>query len=179
MSATDLSPHEYHARRAQERRTEREALRLEVLERNIQADLRTIEGLYGELGEPELGESEEQERLIVIAYRLHGLYSAFENIFRNISSAFENHRDPSGWRRQLLRRMRLDLSPVRPAVIDESAYDKLEELRRFRHVFRTNYGTRLDPLRLQLALRRTLELKPVYRQQIERFLEFLRTFQQA
>lgn len=32
-SATDLSPHEYHARRDQERRAEREALRLEVLER--------------------------------------------------------------------------------------------------------------------------------------------------
>ena len=33
MSATDLSPREYHARRDQERQTEREALRLEVLEK--------------------------------------------------------------------------------------------------------------------------------------------------
>ncbi|MGH8488294.1 MAG: hypothetical protein ACREXS_05360, partial [Gammaproteobacteria bacterium] len=28
--------------------------------------------------------------------------------------------------------MRLDLTPVRPALIDESAYEKLDELRRFR-----------------------------------------------
>lgn len=33
MSATDLSPREYHARRDQERQAEREALRLEVLEK--------------------------------------------------------------------------------------------------------------------------------------------------
>jgi predicted nucleotidyltransferase len=33
MSSTDLSSREYHARRDQERRAEREALRLEVLER--------------------------------------------------------------------------------------------------------------------------------------------------
>lgn len=150
-----------------------------VLERNIQADLKTIEGLYDELGEPELGESEEQERLIVIAYRLHGLYSAFENIFRNISSAFENHLDPSGWHRQLLQRMRLDLSPVRPAVIDDETYEMLGELLRFRHFFRAAYASKIDSPRLRLVLSKALELKPIYRQQIERFLEFLRTVQQT
>jgi hypothetical protein len=35
------------------------------------------------------------------------------------------------------------------------------------------YGLDLDPLRLQVALRRALELKPLYRAQIERFLAFL------
>ena len=33
MSVTELSPREYHARREQERRAEKDALRLEVLER--------------------------------------------------------------------------------------------------------------------------------------------------
>lgn len=150
-----------------------------VLERNIQADLRAIEGLYGELGEPELEESEEQERLIVISYRLHGLYSAFENLFRNISSAFENHLDPSGWHRQLLQRMRLDLSPVRPAVIDDETYEILGELLGFRHFFRAAYTSKIDAVRLRLVLGKALEFKATYRQQIERFLEFLRTFQQA
>src|SRR5437868_4849519 len=46
-----------------------------LLERNLQGDLQAIERLYGELGEPELTESEEQDRLIVVAYHLHGLYS--------------------------------------------------------------------------------------------------------
>jgi hypothetical protein len=145
-----------------------------VLERNIQSDLKTIDRLYEALGSPELGESEPEESLIVIAYRLHSLYTALENIFRNIASAFENNLDASSWHRDLLQRMRLDLTPVRPAVIDADAYEKLDEMRRFRHVFRTLYGVELDPLRLGVALRKALELKPLYRAQIEKFLEFLR-----
>ncbi|MFL6202141.1 MAG: hypothetical protein ACJ76J_23455 [Thermoanaerobaculia bacterium] len=85
----------------------------------------------------------------------------------------ENHLDSSR-HRQLLERMRLDLSPVRPAVIDGEAFEKLDELLRFRHLFWTGYGLRLDGLRLQLVVRKALELKGIYRGQIERFLEFLR-----
>jgi hypothetical protein len=145
-----------------------------ILERNVQSDLEIIERLYSELGEPELAESDEQEALIVVAYRLHSLYSAFENIFRNIATSFENHLDPSSWHRQLLERMWLDLSPIRPAVLDAESFEKLDELLRFRHLFRTGYGLRLDALRLQLVVRKALELKTIYRGQIERFLEFLR-----
>lgn len=70
--------------------------------------------------------------------------------------------------------MRLDLSPVRPAVLDGEAFEKLDELLRFRHLFRTGYGLRLDGLRLQLVVRKALELKTLYQGQIERFLEFMR-----
>jgi hypothetical protein len=145
-----------------------------VLERNIRSDLDTIDRLYQALGSPELAESEPQESLIIVAYRVHSLYTAFENTFRNIARAFENHLDESSWHRDLLQRMRLDLTPLRPAVIDAEAYEKLDEMRRFRHVFRTSYGLELDPLRLNVALRKTLELRPLYTPQIERFLEFLR-----
>lgn len=148
-----------------------------VLERNIQSDLEAIDGIYEALGSPELEESEPQEALIVVAYRLHSLYTAFENIFRNIAASFENHLDQTGWHRQLLQRMRLDLTPLRPAVIDAEAYDCLDEMLRFRHVFRTMYGLDLDPLRLGIVLRKALELKPLYRPQMERFFEFLRAME--
>lgn len=145
-----------------------------ILERSIQDDLQTIERLYEELGDPRL-EDMNQEGLIVVAYRLHGLYSAFENIFRNIAKAFENQLDPSSWHRQVLQRMKLDLSPVRPALIDEEAYEKLDELVRFRHLFRTGYGLRLDSQRLQLVVRKAMELKVIYPQQMAGFLDFLRS----
>ena len=145
-----------------------------ILERNVQSDLAVIERIYSELGEPELAESDEQDALIVVAYRLHSLYSAFENIFRNIATSFENHLDPSSWHRQLLERMRLDLSPVRPAVIDKEAFEKLDEMLRFRHLFRTGYGLSLDALRLQLVVRKALELRSIYREQIDCFLDYLR-----
>jgi hypothetical protein len=144
-----------------------------VLDRNVRADLGTIGRLYEALGSPELTESSPQEELIVIAYRLHSLYMAFENIFRSIADAFENHVSRESWHSEILQRMRLDLTPLRPAVIDAEAYEKLDELRRFRHVFRTMYGLDLDPLRLQVVLRRASDLKLLYRGQIERFLTFL------
>jgi hypothetical protein len=148
-----------------------------ILQRSIQNDLEAIDRVYEALGSPELEETEPQESMIVIAYRLHSLYTAFENIFRNIATSFENQMERAGWHRQLLERMRLDLWPIRPAVIDTAAYDKLDEMLRFRHVFRTMYGMNLDPLRLQVVLRKALELKPLYKEQLGRFLEFLRALE--
>ena len=76
----------------------------------------------------------------MLAFRLHSLYNAFDNVFQNIAAAYENTPDDATrWHAQLLQRMRLDLMPVRPAVIDKAAYDALDELRRFRHLFRYAY----------------------------------------
>jgi len=146
-----------------------------VLERSVRADLGVIERLYDDLGTPDLAVGD-PEKLIVVAYRLHALYTAFENLFRNVAVAFENElHERTGWHRELLQRMKLDLTPIRPAVIDGAAYDKLDELLRFRHFFRTAYGVPLDPARLQLALHKALDLKPLYQPQIEHFLQFVQS----
>ena len=144
-----------------------------VLDRRVREDLEKIDRLYQVLGSPELTESSLQEELIIVAYRLHQLFTAFENIFRNIANVFENQVSQESWHREVLQRMRLDLTPLRPAVIDTETYGKLDELRRFRHFFRNVYDLDLDPLLLQVALRRALELKSLYQDQIERFLTFL------
>jgi hypothetical protein len=152
--------------------------KLLVLERAIEEDLKVIEDLYDELRAAELGDSEPQEKLIVLGYRLHGLYNAFENIFRNVASSFANSLgEQAGWHQQLLQRMRLDLTPIRPALIDAATYERLDELRRFRHLFRSAYGLRLDALRLGIVLRKARELEHLYRPQLERFLEFLRALE--
>jgi hypothetical protein len=149
-----------------------------LLESSVRDDLRAIERLYDELGHPRLDGTESEEDRIVVAYRLHNLYSAFENIFKNIASAFENKLDErSGWHRELLRRMRLDLMPVRPALLDETSYEKLDEMLRFRHLFRAAYSLHFDSARLRLVLAKTLELRPLYLPQVERFLEFLHTLE--
>jgi hypothetical protein len=178
MDEAALLPYrEYHASRDRKVLQAREGLRSErvlILRGDIQSDVEAIERLYKALGSPESMESKPQETLIVVAYRIQSLCNAFENIFRNIAASFENQLDKAGWHRQLLQRMRLDLTPLRPAVIDAEAYDRLDEMLRFRHVFRTMYGLDLDPLRLRVVLRKTLELRPLYRAQIEKFLQFLR-----
>jgi hypothetical protein len=45
---------------------------------------------------------------------------------------------------------------------------------RFRHLFRSAYGVEFDSERLQVVVGKALALKPIYRQQIESFLEFVR-----
>lgn len=146
-----------------------------VLERSIREDLEVIDELFEELAGVDLdGATPEGERIIT-GYRLHNLYNALENIFRSIARAFENSLDEdSGWHAELLRRMRLDLLPIRPAVIDAEAFDRLDELRRFRHLYRSLYTSELDPLRMSVALTKASELREIWPAQIGAFLEFLK-----
>ena len=147
-----------------------------ILERSIQNDLRAISDIFARLDKAIL--SDDEESLIVIAYRLHSLYMAFENIFQQIAITFENSLDDkSGWHSQLLQRMKLDLTPIRPAVIDDTTYPALDELRRFRHLFRTNYNVEFDRERLQLVLNKAHQLRHLYQAQIGQFLTFLKTLQ--
>lgn len=145
-----------------------------ILINSIRRDMEAIAAIYADLERHPLKEETDDDTLIVIGYHLHNLYNAFENIFQNIAAVFENSVDPvAQWHTQLLERMRLDVMPLRPAVIDDEAYDALDELRRFRHVFRHAYVAKLDQARLQLALNKALTLKKVYVRQLERFISFL------
>jgi hypothetical protein len=154
--------------------------KLLLLERSVETDLAAIEKLHDALRDAAPRVADSQEALIVAAYRLHNLYNAYENVFQAIAAAFENEVDPdAGWHSQLLQRMRLDLHPVRPAVIDESAYEALDELRRFRHLFRSAYGIELDGERLALVHRKAVKLREVFPPQVETFLEFVRGLRQS
>ncbi len=145
-----------------------------VLERKIAEDLETIGRLFAALEPAEIGHETPQEECIVVGYRLHNLYNAFENIFRNVAHAFENTlQERSGWHAELLRRMRLDLMPIRPPVIDTEAFARLDELRRFRHVFRSLYSDEIDPSRMTVALEKAHELRQIWPPSIDGFLQFL------
>ena len=145
-----------------------------VLINSIRQDMAAVAAIYAGLERHPLQADVGDDTLIVIAYHLHNLYNAFENIFRNVAAVFENSVDDvERWRVRLLERMRLDISPLRPAVIDDAAYDALDELRRFRHLFRHAYSAKLDPPRLQLVVHKALALKALYASQLERFMDFL------
>jgi uncharacterized protein YutE (UPF0331/DUF86 family) len=148
--------------------------KLLLLVNSIRRDLEAIEGIYHQLERYPLTEETNEDDLIVIAYHLHNLYNAFENIFRTISTTFEDSAgDDEQWHAQLLRHMQLDLMPLRPAVIDDKMVDALDELRRFRHLFRHAYTVKLDPQRLALVLQKARILRTLYQTQMERFITFL------
>ncbi len=149
-----------------------------LLASSIRKDMQAIEEIYATLAGVELSPSVDEKELIVTAYRLHNLFSAFENMFVNIAAVFENSVDEAGcWHSQLLERMALDAMPLRPKVIDDEAYESLDELRRFRHLFRHAYSRRLHADRLNLVLQRALILKSIYKPQLETFLQFLQTLE--
>ena len=146
-----------------------------ILDRRIRKDLEILDGLWDELAAFEAnGLTADPRDVIVTGYRLHNLYNAVENILHNIAGTFGNHLDrDKGWHAELLDRMRLDLTPLRPAVITDPVFASLDELRRFRHVFRAAYTIELDPERLALVLRKALALRQDLPPQIDRFLDFL------
>ncbi len=147
--------------------------KLLVLRADIQADLQAIGDIYAALDRRRSELDDEDER-IVVAYYFHNLYSAFESIFQRIAEVFGNHvSERGGWHADLLRRMRLDVQGMRPRVISDEAYDCLDELRRFRHLFRGAYRLRLDPDRLRVVQNKAQKLRAIYRDDLERFMAFV------
>ena len=65
------------------------------------------------------------------------------------------------------------MNDVRPRVISDETYECLDELRRFRHLFRNAYVLRFDPERLALVLNDARRLEQLYRRGLEGFLSFL------
>lgn len=146
---------------------------IQILKADIKADLEAIAEIYAALHRYDAGPLKD-EQVIITAYYLHNLYSAFESIFQRIATVFENQiPDQAGWHAELLRRMRLDIESVRPKVISDRAYDALDELRRFRHLFRSAYRVRLDAERLNLVRKKAEVLEQIYQDEIENFLAFL------
>lgn len=89
------------------------------------------------------------EHLISAAYHLSGIYSCLEDIFSKIAKVFENRiENPASWHKELLERMRITVPGIRPAVIKEVLFPTIDEMRGFRHVFRSSYVFSLDTERV-------------------------------
>lgn len=106
-----------------------------------------------------------------IGYWLHNLYSAYEDLFRLTASFWENSLETAGkYHHELLKRMRLDIPGIRPALIREAdTYKNLDELRGFRHVFQHAYSYGLDDERVCFLVNRVLRTKDVLLSDIARF----------
>lgn len=147
--------------------------RIRTLKADIAADAQAISEIYATLDRyPDNPATE--ELLIAIAYHLHNLYCAFESIFQRVAEVFENQvSDQASWHAELLRRMALDIEGIRPRLVSTAALDSLDELRRFRHLFRSAYRLHLDPERLALVRRKAQSLEQVYSVDIVSFQNFL------
>jgi len=116
----------------------------------------------------------DEMNLLALGSALHNLYNAFEGYFLRVTKFFENNLDKQSWHRDLLDRMALELPGVRPALITKrEMIERLDELRRFRHVFRNLYKTRLHPSKVRIVLDEARGLASDFTETHEGFIAWL------
>lgn len=157
------------------RKNEEDGLR--VLVGELERDMRTLRALVAENGRAEARiQSGAKDSLdyAALAYTIHNIYCLLENYFLRVAKAFENHVDQDSWHRDLVRRMAIEVEGVRPALLDDATAVRIDELRAFRHIFRSVYQTELKAgkvMEVQAGLPSTLD---AFQQSHEQFVARLR-----
>mgnify|MGYP006270162597 FL=1 len=108
-----------------------------------------------------------------LGYTLHNLYSAIESYFVRIAKFFENNLDETAWHRSLVERMTLEIQGVRPALLTREDRVVIEELMRFRHLFRNLYKTPLIAEKLLYANRQAAGVDDLMEARHTAFGQFL------
>ncbi|MDI6792323.1 MAG: hypothetical protein QME81_05575, partial [bacterium] len=126
--------------------------RIRVLIAELNDDLGAMEGIESRIDE--LYQSLEGDNIAdkdkaALGYYLHNLYNAAESILKRLAGFFENSIGGGQWHADLLKRMRLEIEEIRPAVISKDSYSLLNELRKFRHLFRRAYDYTITPQHLR------------------------------
>ncbi|HAN73115.1 MAG TPA: hypothetical protein DCQ51_12590 [Planktothrix sp. UBA8407] len=106
-----------------------------------------------------------------IAYQIHNLYCASEDLLKIVASCFENNiSNSSQWHSLLLQRMTMEIPDIRPAFLSDNTHAILNNLRGFRHFFRHAYGTTIEYEQLKINLDKALKLKENLETDIHQFL---------
>lgn len=146
--------------------------RLALLRSEVQAQIREIEAIYAKVEERRSGK--DKAHLESLAYQLHNLYCAFEDLFELIAGAFENQiAERTQYHLELLKRMTIAIEGVRPALLSQESCALLDNLRAFRHFFRHAYTYELDERKIRVVLEDALKLKTIYQKDIDTFLNRL------
>lgn len=149
-----------------------EAERLILLKAAVSAQRREIEKIFGKVEERR--KEEVPSSLESLAYQLHNLYCSFEDLFKIVANFFENRiEERAKYHRELLWRMKISIEGVRPAVLSEESFRRLDALRAFRHFFRHAYSYELDPKKVALVVEDALALKRLYATELDYFLKQL------
>jgi len=111
-------------------------------------------------------------RLESIAYQIHNLYSATEDLLKIVAACFENHiADTQQWHTALLNRMTVPIPRICPAFISSETAALLNGLRGFWHFFRHAYGTNIDYEQLKINLDMARKINSNLEKDIEIFFQ--------
>lgn len=151
-----------------------ERIELNLLKSELYAGIKEIEKLFLDIDDRKKGIKTSKAKLESLAYKLHNLYCAFEDLFKIVARHFENQvEDIAKYHKELLKRMCLQIEGVRPALLSEETFKTLDELRAFRHFFRHGYAYELKYEKLKPVIKGADKLRGLYKGDIERFLKEL------
>lgn len=152
--------------------------RLNVFIAEIDSQWKEILKLYSSIekkGELLRGNMDNEVLTDSLAYKLHNLYSAYEDLFKMVARFFENQiEDFSRYHTSLLKRMLIEIEGIRPNVLSEESFKILDELRGFRHVFRHAYSYGLDAERIIKLAEKSVRLEETFSKGFEDFKNKLR-----
>lgn len=149
--------------------------KLAILEAEIDKQAEGIYKIYSKIKERAAGLNNNEEKVESLAYQLHNLYCAYEDLFKIVANTFENNIEEGiTWHKELLRRMSITIKNIRPNLISEESLNLLSELRAFRHFFRHAYAYELDIEKVKLILKKALELKEIFKKDLNSFISNLK-----
>lgn len=89
----------------------------------------------------------------VFALKTQQLFTALEDLFKQVAKAFENHIEDL-YHRELLQRLNTAIPDIRPALLSDESFILSDKIRAFRHFIRHGYGCELDPKELRILQHR-------------------------
>ena len=133
--------------------------------------LQLISKLLNEVREIDVSSYSEQ---FVFALRTQQLYTAIEDLFKQIAKAFENHIDElSSYHKELLIRLSLEIKKIRPAVISKESFLLLDKIRAFRHFVRHAYDCEFDEFQLRDLQNKLIHEFDTVSKDLERFRTYI------
>jgi hypothetical protein len=144
-----------------------------LLEAALRARCRDIDRIGDRIEERRATGTRGAEAVDSMAYQLHNLYGAFEQLFEEVARYFENRIDDGRYHANLIRRMQLDVRGVRPALLSQETAQELDELRRFRHLFRHAYATDLNPAKVAELTAKVAVMRRAFSRDFDLFLSIM------
>jgi hypothetical protein len=119
-------------------------------------------------------QSDQDAYLNSVAYGLQSFYSGIERVLELVAVEMDGGTlGGDSWHAELLRQMATGVPGVRPAVLQRTGADWLDEYRKFRHRSRNIYATNLVPDRVEPLVTGLDDGWPRVRGDLLAFTEFL------
>jgi hypothetical protein len=145
---------------------------------DMNADVKALARLYDTVTAEQaacLTDATKDEILIWgLAAWLHHIYTGVESLLSRVAQVLDGYTTRAeDWHRRLLVTMSDPLENVRPAVLSPKTFAWLNELRRFRHLFRNAYGAEMDSMRVKTLVLKALSMRSALDHDLDQIRKFV------